>query len=143
MLHRVETGTKSPSVDLLHEIANVCRKPIYEFFDDLSPGFQKLDPDKLKTIRTKISSVRIICPYGVISKDMIVSQFKGIEGAEIKLQSHRGYCWVYILRGACVFEHNGIAYHLKAGDSFYYDADKPQKLKVLSALESVRITVRR
>ena len=31
MLQRVETGAKSPSIELLVEIVNICRKPI----DDL------------------------------------------------------------------------------------------------------------
>ncbi|MBW1720470.1 MAG: helix-turn-helix transcriptional regulator [Deltaproteobacteria bacterium] len=143
MLQRVETGVRSPSVDLLVEIANVCRKPIDEFLNNKPIGFRKFDPSNQKTIHISGCDITILCPYGLISKDIVVSHFRGKKGAEIEPQRHDGYCWVYILKGSCTFEHDGVQHELKKGDSIFYDAAKPQHLKVKSTLESIRITIRR
>jgi len=58
--------------------------------------------------------------------------------ALVKPQIQKGYCWVYILKGSCIFERDGVAHRLKKGDSFYYDAERPHHLKLLSNLESMR-----
>lgn len=143
MLQRIETGSKSPSVDLLVEIANIFRKPIDEFLDSDLQGFRRFDLTNQKTIQTKDFDVTILCPYGLISRDAVVSCFKGKKGALVKPQNQKGYCWVYILKGSCIFEHDGVAHRLKKGDSFYYDAERPHHLKLLSNLESIRVTMRR
>ena len=142
MLQRIETGSRSPTVDQLIEIANICRKPIYEFLEQGTQSFQKIERSARKTLRSKNASVTIICPYGVISKDLVVSYFKGKADSEVKLPSHNGYCYVYILKGSCSFEHDGRTYTLKEGDAFHYDDAKPQQLRIFSELESIRITVR-
>ena len=43
MLQRVETGAKSPSIELLVEIANICRKPIDDLLKQKLNGFKKFD----------------------------------------------------------------------------------------------------
>lgn len=144
MLQRVETGARSPSVDLLVEIANICRKPVDEFLNNEQPiGFRKIVPSNQKTIHTGHSDITIICPYGIISKDIVVSHFSGKAGATIHPQPQKGYCWVYIIKGSCIFEHDSVPHALKQGDTFFYDSDKPQSLKVESTLESIRLTIRK
>lgn len=140
-LQRVETGARSPSVHLLIEIANLCRKPLSYFLEEELQGFKKFESIAQKTIRKPDYEVSILCPYGLIARDVLVSRFRGNKGAVIEPRRQKGYCWVYIMEGDCVFEHDGVAHALKAGDTFFYDADKPQRLRILSALESIRITV--
>lgn len=143
MLQRTETGAKSPSVDLLVEIANICRKPIDDFFEVEPKGFRKFDYSKQKTIHTKGYEVTILCPYGLISRDIVVSLFKGKANAVVEQTNQTGYCWVYITKGTCIFEHDGIPHELTEGDSIFYDASKPHVLRVLNPLESIRITMRK
>ena len=143
MLHRVETGIKSPSVNMMLEISNICRKPIDYFFNDEPIGFRIFSPEEKKRIHSDNFDVTVLCPYGLISRDTLVSHFKGKVGAVIKFQKQKEYFWVYIIKGTCVFEHDGIPHNLKEGDSFYYDAEKPQLLKILSPLESIRITMKK
>lgn len=142
MLQRVETGAKSPSIALLAEIATVCRRRIDDFIHDEPAGFYKLDEAKQKSIHLGDYEVRIIAPFGLISKDIVANQFKAKAGALVKPQRENGHAWVYITKGRCVFEHDGVSHHLKKGDIIYYDARKPTTLSVLTALESIRITVR-
>lgn len=142
MIQRVETGAKSPTIDLLMEIANVSRKPITEFLGDEPAQFVKYDLETQKKIRAKDHEVIIIGPYGLISSNIIINFFRAKTGAVVKPQLHKGRCWVFITKGACIFEHGGTAHELKAGDTICYDASKSQTLTILSNLESVRITVR-
>jgi transcriptional regulator with XRE-family HTH domain len=142
MLQRVETGAKSPSIALLSEIATVCRRRIDDFIHEEPEGFYKLDEMKQKTVRLHAHEVRIIAPFGLISKDIVVNHFKARAGAVVKPQREYGHAWVYITKGSCVFEHDGVPHQLKKGDVIYYDARRPTSLRILSSLESIRITVR-
>jgi transcriptional regulator with XRE-family HTH domain len=142
MIQRVETDAKSPTIELLIEIANVCRKPIVEFLGEQKAQFLKYSIEKQRRIRGKDHEVTIIGPYGLISSNMVINLFRAEAGAVVLPQTHKGHCWVYITRGACVFKHDDTSYNLKAGDSIYYDASKQQALTVISSLESVRITIR-
>jgi transcriptional regulator with XRE-family HTH domain len=142
MIQRVETGAKSPTIDLLIEIADVCRKPIIEFLGEEPAQFLKYSIETQRKIRGKDHEVIIIGPYGLISSNMVINLFRAETGTVVAPQTHKGHCWVYITRGACVFEHDGTSHELKAGDSIYYDASKNQTLTVESSLESVRITIR-
>jgi transcriptional regulator with XRE-family HTH domain len=141
-LQRVETGAKSPSIALLSEIATVCRRRIDDFIQEEPAGFYKLDETKQKSIHLGDYEVRIIAPFGLISKDIVVNHFKGKAGALVKPHRENGHAWVYITKGSCVFEHDGIPHRLKKGDIVYYDARRATTLRVLTPLESIRITVR-
>ena len=143
MLQRVETGAKSPSVELLVEIANICRKPIDDLLKPQLNGFKKFDAKNQKTIRTKDFEIKIICPYGLISRDIAISHFKGKTGASITPPTQKGYIWVYVLKGEGIFEVEGISRQVRKGDTLYYDSEKEHNLKIVSALESIRVNIGR
>jgi transcriptional regulator with XRE-family HTH domain len=142
MLQRIETGAKSPSVALLSEIATVCRRRIDDFIHEEPVGFYKLEESKQKAIHLQAYEVRIIAPFGLISKDVVVNHFKARAGALVKPHRENGHAWVYITKGSCVFEHDGVPHRLKKGDVIYYDARRATTLKILTSLESIRITAR-
>ena len=141
MLQRVETGAKSPSVELLIEIANICRKPIDDILKQQLKGFKKFDAKNQKTIQTEDFEIHIICPYGLISRDIAISHFKGKTGATIIPPTQKGYIWVYVLKGEGIFTYEGAPQKVRAGDTLYYDSEKPHSLKILSSLESIRINI--
>ena len=143
MLQRVETGAKSPSVELLVEIANICRKPIDDLLKQQLNGFKTFDANDQRTIRTKDFEIKIICPYGLISKDIAISHFKGKTGANITPPTQKGYIWVYVLKGKGIFEVEGISRQVRRGDTLYYDSEKKHSLKIVSALESIRVNIGR
>jgi transcriptional regulator with XRE-family HTH domain len=141
MLQRVETGAKSPSVELLVEIANICRKPIDDLLKQQLNGFKKFNAKNQKSFQTKDFEIKIICPYGLISKDIAISHFKGKTGAIITPPTQKGYIWVYILKGKGVFEYEEISRKVRKGDTLYYDSEKKHCLKILSTLESIRVNI--
>lgn len=141
MLQRVETGSKSPSVELLLEIANICRKPIDDLLKQQLNGFKKFDADNQKTIQTKDFEISIICPYGLISRDIAISHFKGKTGATIVPPTQKGYIWVYVLKGEGIFTYEDAPQEVRAGDTLYYDSEKKHSLQIISALESIRVNI--
>lgn len=141
-LQRIEKGTKAPPVDLLYEIAQLCRKPMEEFIQDEPKGIYRLDASRQKKVVGDDFEVSIVCPYGIISRDMVVNYYVGKPGAHIKPTQDRGYHWVYVVRGSCLFEHDGRRYTLNRGDSIYYDASKPFWFRVIDELESIRLAIR-
>jgi quercetin dioxygenase-like cupin family protein len=137
----VETGSKSPSIELLVEIANICRKPVDDLLKQQVNGFKKFDAKNHKSIRTKDFEVNIICPYGLISRDIAISHFKGKTGAIIIPPTQKGYIWVYVLKGEGIFTYQGEPREVRAGDTLYYDAEKKHSLEIVSALESLRVNI--
>jgi transcriptional regulator with XRE-family HTH domain len=141
-LQRIETGAKSPSIALLHEISHVCRKPIDAFIHDTPRGFVRIDEQNQRKITTKTSEIRIICPYGLISKDIVVNFYRGNPGAHVEPHEDEGYEWVYVLKGSCIVEYDNQEHSFKEGEALFYDARKPHSYKILTPFESIRISVR-
>ena len=141
-IQRIETGAKSPTIDILAEISAVFRKPIDDFIQEEKNSFYKIDAKHQKEIHKKDSDIKVVFPFGLISRDIGVNYFKGKTGAYVEPLKIKGYDWVYILKGSCIFNHDGHSHKLKKGDAIYYDAQKPHSLKILATLESIRISVR-
>jgi transcriptional regulator with XRE-family HTH domain len=142
MLQRIETGAKSPSIELLLEISAVCRKPLDEFIQQERLSFYKTDSAKRKTIKKKAHEITVLFPFGLISRDISVNYFKSKAGALVKPHQIKGYDWIYIVRGSCVFMHDGVSHELSQGDAVYYDSQKPHSLRMVTDLESIRISTR-
>lgn len=141
-LQRVETGAKSPSIDLLHEISHVCRKPIDAFIHETPRGFVRIDEQNQKKVTGKRSEIRIICPYGLISKDIVVNYYKGSPGANVEPHQDEGYEWIFVIKGSCIVEYDNAEHRFGEGDAFFYDARKTHSYKILSQFESIRISIR-
>jgi len=141
-LQRIETGAKSPSVELLAEISHLCRKPIHEFLVDNGGDFLVQNSSAYRKITGKDFEITILSPYGQISSNILVNHYRGEAGAGINPTQDKAYHWVYIFKGACTFEYEGNSHHLKKGDLIYYDARKTFSFKVLQAFENIRISIR-
>lgn len=141
-IQRIETGDKSPTLDILGEISVVFRRPIEDFIQEEKNSFYKIDRKLQKQIHNEDYDIKVIFPFGLISRNIGVNFFLGKPGAYVEPLKSKGYDWVYILKGSCIFEHDGHSYKLNEGDAISYDAQKPHSLKILSALESIRISVR-
>ncbi|MFH0729298.1 MAG: cupin domain-containing protein [Pseudomonadota bacterium] len=142
-LQRIESGVKSPSVALLSEISQICRKPISDFIHDELGGFRKLEEEDQKKIITRQSKTTIISPYGMISRDVVVNHYEGMPGAHMDPHKEEGREWIYVLKGECEVVHEGKTYNLKKGDVICYDATKLHSYRILTAFEAIRITIRK
>ena len=141
-LQRIETGQKSPSIELLYEISQICRKPFDDFICDDRNGFYLLNEQKQRKIKSQDFEISIIAPYGLISRDILVNYFKGKQGSHIYPKQERGYHWAYILQGVCLFHYDGMDYEVRKGDVIYYDAGKTFSFQILEPLEGIRIAIR-
>lgn len=141
-LQRIETGAKSPSVELLAEISHNCRKPIDEFLHEEEGDFIWQKQDSHRKIKGENFEIKIISPYGQISRNMLINHYKGKPGAGISPTQDKAYHWVYILKGSCIFEYDGNRYELTQGDVLFYDARKTFSFQVLEDFENIRIAIR-
>lgn len=141
-LQRIETGAKSPSVELLAEISHTCRKPIDEFLNEDQSDFVWQSGGKHKEIVGKDYEISIISPYGQISRNIVINHYKGKPGAGISPTQDKAFHWVYVLKGSCTFEYDGNSYVLKKGDVIYYDARRTFSFTVLEPFENIRLAVR-
>ena len=57
-VQRIETGAKSPSIDILAEISAVFRKPIDDFIQEEKKSFYKIDSKRQKEIHQKNSDIK-------------------------------------------------------------------------------------
>jgi len=90
-LQRIETGAKSPSVELLAEISHVCRKPIHEFLVDNGGDFLLQNSSALRKITGKDFEITILSPYGQISSNILVNHYRGEPGAGINPTQDKAY----------------------------------------------------
>jgi len=141
-LQRIETGVKSPSVALLSQISNVLRKPIDELIREERKAFYRLEDSARKVIETSDFSMSTICPFGLLSRDIVINHFVAEEGAVVKPHTDKGYEWVYLLEGTCVFDYDGTRHELGKADAVFYDARKPHSVFVTSHLESIDLFLR-
>jgi transcriptional regulator with XRE-family HTH domain len=141
-LQRIETGAKSPSIALLQDISHVCRKPIDAFILEAPREFVRIDEGEQRKILTKNAEIRIICPYGLLSRDIVVNYFKANPGTRMEPHQDEGYEWIYVIKGSCIVEYDNKEYSFKEGDALFWDARKTHSYKVLTPFESIRISVR-
>ena len=141
-IQRVETGSKSPSVALLSEISNVLRKPIDELIREERKAFYKLSGDDHEVLDTGDFKLSVVCPFGLISRDIVINFFEAKAGCVVKPHQDKGYEWVYILKGTCIFNYDGASHRLKKGDAVFYDARKTHSVKILTALGSLDVFLR-
>lgn len=141
-IQRVETGSKSPSVALLAEISNVLRKPIDELIREERKPFYKLSSNDHEVLDTGNFKLSVVCPFGLISRDIVINFFEAKAGSVVKPHQDNGYEWVYIIKGSCVFHYDGESHKLKKGDAIFYDARKTHSVDILTALGSLDIFLR-
>ena len=72
---------------------------------------------------------------------LAISHFKGKTGAIITPPTQKGYIWVYVLKGEGVFEYEGIPQEVRKDYTLYYDSEKKHCLRIISALESIRVNI--
>jgi hypothetical protein len=113
-----------------------------DFIQEEYEGILRLNASRQKKVVGDDFEVSIFCPYGVISRDMVINYYRGKASAHIKPIQDRGYHWVYVISGSCLFEHDGRQFTFKTGDSIYYDARKTFWFRVIEDLESIRLSVR-
>jgi transcriptional regulator with XRE-family HTH domain len=124
-LHRIETGSSSPSLDLLLRVAKKVDRPIVSFFRKADSGFDFRENDEIELIETKNFSFKVIAPYGLIHPKVVIWHVRAKAGADYDAQQEQGYDWAYMLQGKLTVDYGSKIYALNDGDVFFCDGRKP------------------
>jgi transcriptional regulator with XRE-family HTH domain len=140
-LSRLESGVRAPTLDLLLPLARTYRVALDELVDAPPTGDPRVYPKPM----TRHGMT--VLPLTTSSGDM--QAFKNIlpagpVGLEPKPRSHKGYHWLYVLRGRLRAVLGPRDFVLKAGESAEFDTlvphwfsnAEPHAVEFLSVLSS-------
>ena len=136
-LHRIETGSSSPSLDMLLRVAKKVDRPITTFFRKADKDFDFRENDEIELIETKNFSFKVIAPYGLIHPKIVIWHVQAKVGTDFEAQQDQGYDWAYMLKGKLIVDYGNKVYALNSGDMFFCDGRKPHVVKTIGDSEYI------
>lgn len=144
-LSKVERGISTPSIAVALKIARVLDADVGQLFSDSMEG------NAMTIVRAKD---RVIDPANSVQSsvyDPIAPSLVGkamqpfvVHPASVmdpKFMDHTGEEFVFVHSGSVEFEIPGQTMHLDAGDSLYFDANTPHRMRSVSADRAVVLVV--
>jgi transcriptional regulator with XRE-family HTH domain len=129
LISQVERGITDPSLDTLRRIAQALDIPLFDLFQDPSES-------EVAVVRAASRSL-IRSPHGGLSYSRVSPGFGKLEVLEGVLEPHRVSSetpWahpseecVLVTVGLLTVEVDGDLYHLRQGDSCYFDSRRPHR----------------
>jgi transcriptional regulator with XRE-family HTH domain len=132
MLSKIERGVTSPSLSTISAIARALNVPVTAFFrkydEQRDCTFVRAGEGlvierhgtraghEYRLLGHNIGSHLSVEPYIVTLTD---------ESEVFPLFQHQGIEFIYVLEGELVYRHANKTYHLKPGDSLFFDSDAP------------------
>ena len=129
-LHRIETGTTSPSVITLTEISFHLKQPVESLIGEGDPKVVLLPKNRQDTIMDPESGVRVLAPKGLISDRLTITAAELQKGFTIEPHKNHGFEWAYVIRGKADVTVAGKKYPIAAGDAIFYDAHFTHSIEV-------------
>lgn len=121
-LHRIETGTTSPSVITLTEISFQLKQPLESLIGEGEPKVVLLPKNRQDTIMDPESGIRVLAPRGLISDRVTITAAELEKGFAIEPHKNHGFEWAYVVRGKADVTVAGKKYRIQTGDAIFYDA---------------------
>lgn len=134
MLSKIENGVTSPSLTTLQTLANALSVPLTSFFKGFEEQRQAVHVQAGTGISADRRGTRAGHQYnllghlganttGVIVEPYLITLTE--ESDVFPDFQHDGMEFIYMLEGEVEYRHGDKTYHLKEGDSFFFDADAP------------------
>ena len=134
MLSKIENGTTSPSLTTLQALADALSVPITELFRRFEEKREVVHTQAGEGVETVREGTRAGHQYKLLGH--IGSSSNGVltEPYQITLSSdsdvfptfqHDGVEFLYVLEGQVRYRHGDQFFHLKPGDTLFFDADAP------------------
>jgi len=132
MLSKIENGLTSPSLATLRALADALQIPVtalFRSYDEVSDAMHVKAGEGLKIERR---GTRAGHQYQLLGHsthpDLAVEPYLITiteESDVFPRFQHSGLEFLYIIEGAVKYRHGDSVYELEAGDSLFFDADKP------------------
>ena len=134
MLSKIENGVTSPSLTTLQTLAHAMSVPITSFFRGFEEQREAVLVKAGQGVEAERRGTRSGHQYnllghlgsnstGVIVEPYLITLTE--ESDTFPDFQHDGMEFIYMLEGEVEYRHGDKTYHLKPGDSFFFDADAP------------------
>ena len=148
MLSKVENGQTSPSLATLHALSVALSVPVTALFRMYEETREATNVKSGQGLTIERQGTRAGHQYQLLGHSS--NHSPSVEPYLITLTEesdifplfqHEGIEFIYILVGEVVYRHANKLYHLKVGDSLYFDADAPHGPEDLVALPIIMLAV--
>ena len=132
MLSKIERGITSPSLNTLAAIANALNVPVTSFFRKYEEqrdctyvqSGQGLEIERHGTRAGHIYRLLGHNIGGRVNAEPYLITLTN-ESEVFPLFQHPGVEFIYLLEGEVIYRHANQTYHLRPGDSLFFDSDAP------------------
>jgi DNA-binding transcriptional MerR regulator/mannose-6-phosphate isomerase-like protein (cupin superfamily) len=127
-LSALERSQMSASVSTLRRLARYYRTNILDFFDATESNTRLVRPPQRKVLEAGPGVSMELLAWG--NKVMEPHLFRiAPQAGSGESYAHEGEEFLFVLRGALLIALDGVEYHLKRGDSFYFESATPHHWK--------------
>src|SRR6202162_5337188 len=127
-LSALERSQMSPSVGTLRRLARFYRTNILDFFNATELNTRLVRPPKRKVLEAGPGVRKELLAWGNKVMEPHLFRIKPEAGSG-ESYSHEGEEFLFVLRGELKIALDGEEYHLKRGDSFYFESATPHHWK--------------
>jgi len=127
-LSAIERSQMSASVGTLRRLARYYRTNILEFFDPAASNPRLVRPADRKVLDAGPGVHMALLAWGNTVMEPHLFRLKPDAGSG-ESYAHEGEEFLFVLRGALRIWLAGKEYHLKRGDSFYFESSTPHRWK--------------
>ena len=127
-LSALERSQMSASVGTLRKLARYYRTNILEFFDPTESSVRLVSPSKRKVLEAGPGVRMELLAWGNTVMEPHLFRVAPNTGSG-ESYSHEGEEFLFVLRGELLIALAGEEYHLKRGDSFYFESATPHQWK--------------
>ncbi len=134
MLSKIENGNTSPSLTTLQTLAHALSLPITAFFKGFEESRGAVHTKSGEGVELEREGTRANHQYNLLGHIGANSSGVIVEPYMITLTEksdifptfqHGGIETIYMLEGEVTYRHSDKEYHLKPGDTLFFDADAP------------------
>lgn len=150
MLSKIENGNTSPSLTTLQTLANALSVPLTAFFRRFEEHREAVHTKAGEGVETAREGTRAGHQYNLLGHIGANASGVMVEPYLITLTEesdvfptfqHGGIETIYMLEGEVMYRHSDRLYHLRPGDTLFFDADAPHGPEILKVLPARYLSI--
>lgn len=150
MLSKIENGNTSPSLTTLQSLAHALSVPLTAFFRRFEEHREAVHTKAGEGVEIEREGTRAGHQYNLLGHIGANASGVMVEPYLITLTEesdvfptfqHGGIETIYMLEGEVMYRHSDRLYHLRPGDTLFFDADAPHGPEILTVLPARYLSV--
>jgi transcriptional regulator with XRE-family HTH domain len=150
MLSKIENGNTSPSLTTLQTLANALSVPLTAFFRRFEEHREAVHTKAGEGVEIDREGTRAGHQYNLLGHIGANASGVMVEPYLITLSEesdvfptfqHGGIETIYMLEGEVMYRHSDRLYHLRPGDTLFFDADAPHGPEILKVLPARYLSI--